>query len=50
MGRKKVKTGDPAEKSDRDVLEVIADLEDHDPLLVVGLRVVVRFTSAGNGS
>jgi multidrug resistance efflux pump len=47
MGRKKVRTGDPAEKSDRDVLEVLADIEDRDPRLVIGLRVTVQFTSAG---
>lgn len=44
MGRKQVRTGDPAEKSDRDILEVMIDLE---PLerrfLVVGLRVSVQF-------
>lgn len=43
MGRKKVHTGDPAEKNDRDVLEVIADLEQTDKLLVLGLRVTVQF-------
>src|SRR5262245_25818535 len=46
MGRKKVRTGDPAEKSDRDVLEVLADLKDEDPRLVIGLRVTVVFTGA----
>jgi ABC exporter DevB family membrane fusion protein len=45
MGRKKVRTGDPAEKSDRDVLEVLANLEDRDPRLVIGLRVTVQFTT-----
>jgi HlyD family secretion protein len=43
MGRKKIRTGDPAEKSDRDVLEVMIDLDDLDKALVVGLRVNVRF-------
>jgi multidrug resistance efflux pump len=43
MGRKTVKTGDPAEKSDRDVLEVLVDLDGQDPLLVVGLRVTAMF-------
>lgn len=43
MGRKKVRTGDPAEKSDRDVLEVLVDLDEADRRLVVGLRVTVRF-------
>jgi hypothetical protein len=43
MGRKKVRTGDPAEKSDRDVLEVLVDLEEIDERLVVGLRTTVQF-------
>jgi multidrug resistance efflux pump len=43
MGRKKVRTGDPAEKSDRDVLEVLVDLEEKDRALIVGLRVTVQF-------
>jgi multidrug resistance efflux pump len=43
MGRKTVRTGDPAEKSDRDVLEVLVDLDRHDPRLVVGLRVTALF-------
>jgi multidrug resistance efflux pump len=43
MGRKKVRTGDPAEKSDRDVLEVLVDLEETDERLVVGLRTTVQF-------
>jgi ABC exporter DevB family membrane fusion protein len=49
MGRKKVRTGDPAEKSDRDVLEVLADLEDRDPRLVIGLRVTVQFIGTRKG-
>lgn len=43
MGRKKVRTGDPAEKSDKDVLEVIIDMDKADSLLIVGLRVNVLF-------
>lgn len=43
MGRKKVRTGDPAEKSDRDVLEVLIDLEGTGEYLVVGLRTSVQF-------
>ena len=43
MGRKKVRTGDPAERSDRDVLEVLIDLGTGDRALVIGLRVTVRF-------
>lgn len=43
MGRKHVRTGDPAEKSDRDVLEVLIELDERDERLVVGLRTTVRF-------
>lgn len=43
MGRKKVRTGDPAEKSDRDVLEVLVDLAERDERLVIGLRTTVQF-------
>jgi HlyD family secretion protein len=43
MGRRHILTGDPAEKSDRDVLEVLVDLDAHDTLMVVGLRVTVQF-------
>lgn len=43
MGRKKVRTGDPAEKADRDVLEVLIDLEEKDKACVVGLRVTAQF-------
>jgi ABC exporter DevB family membrane fusion protein len=43
MGRKKTRTGDPAERSDRDVLEVLVGLEDTDMRLVPDLRVTVRF-------
>ena len=43
MGRKKVRTGDPAEKSDRDVLEVLIDLDETAGRLVVGLRTSVQF-------
>jgi HlyD family secretion protein len=43
MGRKKVRTGDPAEKSDRDVLEALVDLQTGDNPLVIGLRVTVQF-------
>ncbi len=45
MGRKKVRSGDPAEKSDRDVLEVLIDVEGKDQALVVGLRVTTQFLS-----
>jgi HlyD family secretion protein len=43
MGRKKVRTGDPAEKADRDVLEVLIDLDDEHLASIVGLRVTVKF-------
>lgn len=43
MGRKSVLTGDPADKSDRDVLEVTAQLEKGATALPVGLRVTVEF-------
>ena len=43
MGRKKVRTGDPAEKSDRDVLEVLVDLHEKEGFLIVGLRTSVQF-------
>ena len=43
MGRKRVRTGDPAEKSDRDVLETIVDVDETDSRLVVGLRVTAQF-------
>jgi multidrug resistance efflux pump len=47
MGRKTVRSGDPAEKSDRDVLEVLVDLDRQDPRLVVGLRVTALFLKDG---
>jgi HlyD family secretion protein len=43
MGRKTARSGDPAEKSDRDVLEVLVDLDHPDRRLVFGLRVTARF-------
>ncbi|HLJ15781.1 MAG TPA: efflux RND transporter periplasmic adaptor subunit [Bryobacteraceae bacterium] len=43
MGKKSVLTGDPADKSDRDVLEVVAGLEKSALELPVGLRVTVQF-------
>ena len=43
MGRKRVRTGDPAEKSDRDVLEVLVDIDEKSSRLVLGLRVTVQF-------
>lgn len=48
MGRRQVRSGDPAEKSDRDVLQVILDIDiaagnDDAARLPVGLRVEVAF-------
>jgi len=43
MGRKRVRSGDPAEKSDRDVLEVLIEFAQPDAPLVIGLRVTVQF-------
>ena len=43
MGRKSVVTGDPAQKADRDILEVTADLDQPSNALPIGLRVTVQF-------
>ena len=43
MGRKSINTGDPSDKSDRDILEAVIDLEDHARSLPIGLRVTVQF-------
>ena len=43
MGRKTVLTGNPAEKEDRDVLEVTARLDQAANVFPVGLRVTVKF-------
>jgi HlyD family secretion protein len=43
MGRKAVLSGDPAEKADRDVLEVIIELDQSAKELPVGLRVTVQY-------
>jgi HlyD family secretion protein len=43
MGRKKAQTGDPAEKSDRDVLEVLVDLDEKADWAIIGLRLTVQF-------
>jgi ABC exporter DevB family membrane fusion protein len=43
MGRKKARTADPAERSDRDVLEVVVALEQTDLRLIPDLRVTTRF-------
>src|SRR6266404_1274473 len=43
MGRKSISTGDPSDKSDRDVLEALIDLEGNPLSLPIGLRVTVQF-------
>jgi HlyD family secretion protein len=43
MGRKKAQTGDPAEKSDRDILEVLVDLDEKADWAIIGLRLTVQF-------
>jgi len=43
MGRKTVDTGNPADKSDRDILEALVDLQPEADSLPMGLRVTVQF-------
>jgi len=43
MGRKSISTGDPSDKSDRDILEAVIDLEGNPLSLPIGLRVTVQF-------
>jgi hypothetical protein len=43
MGRRQILTSDPADKSDRDVMEGIIDLESKPEYLPIGLRVSVIF-------
>jgi HlyD family secretion protein len=43
MGRRQILTSDPADKSDRDVMEVIVDLHENPEHLPIGLRVSVIF-------
>jgi multidrug resistance efflux pump len=45
MGRKSISTGDPSDKSDRDILEALIDLDDNSRPLPIGLRVTVQFLS-----
>jgi len=45
MGRLSVITGNPSDKTDRDVLETIVDLGNGANVLPVGLRVTVQFMS-----
>jgi HlyD family secretion protein len=46
MGRRQILTNDPAEKSDRDVLEIVVDVESDARALPIGLRVAVLFQGA----
>jgi HlyD family secretion protein len=43
MGRASVVTGDPGQKADRDILDVLADLNHQANALPIGLRVTVQF-------
>jgi HlyD family secretion protein len=43
MGRRQILTTDPADKSDRDVMEVMIDLDSRPDNLPIGLRVSVLF-------
>lgn len=43
MGRRNIKSTDPAEKADRDILEAIVSLDDKSNKLPIGLRVTARF-------
>jgi multidrug resistance efflux pump len=43
MGRKRVISGDPADKTDHDVLESLIRLDPKGQSLPVGMRVVVQF-------
>lgn len=43
MGRRRILTSDPADRSDRDVLEVLIDIDDQPASLPIGLRVSVIF-------
>ena len=46
MGRKRISSGDPSDKSDRDILEVVINLDDSSRPLPIGLRVTVQFLSS----
>jgi HlyD family secretion protein len=48
MGRKSISTGDPSDKSDRDILEAVIDLEGNPLSLPIGLRVTVQFLTANS--
>ncbi len=46
MGRKSISTGDPSDKSDRDILEAVIGLEGNPLSLPIGLRVTVQFLAS----
>jgi HlyD family secretion protein len=48
MGRKSISTGDPSDKSDRDILEAVIGLEDNTRTLPIGLRVTVQFLTTSS--
>ncbi len=48
MGRKSISTGDPSDKSDRDILEAVIGLDDDTRSLPIGLRVTVQFLTASS--
>jgi multidrug resistance efflux pump len=48
MGRKSISTGDPSDKSDRDILEAVIGLEDDTRSLPIGLRVTVQFLTSSS--
>jgi len=50
MGRRTVSSGDPSEKSDRDVLEAFVTLGADAQVLPLGLRVLVRFRTSSRPS
>ena len=43
MGRRKILTSDPADKSDRDVREVLIDIDGKPNDIPIGLRVSILF-------
>ncbi len=48
MGRKSISTGDPSDKSDRDILEAVIGLDDNTRSLPIGLRVTEQFLTSSS--
>jgi len=48
MGRKSISTGDPSDKSDRDILEAVIGLDNDTRSLPIGLRVTVQFLTTNS--